>query len=558
MTTRARIVLAALRAFVLLVGAGALWLARDGLNADGIAYLDASDVYLGGGWPASGTGYWSPLYPTLLAGARFVLGTGPGRELAITQAVNFAVFVLAFASLEFLVHSVRAATRLRQPFGAPPNDFTWRVLVYALFIVVTVGWIRVWMVTPDMCVAAIVFATAGVSVRIAGGRAGWPSVTALGVLLALGYLAKAALFPYGFVVLATLAVVLRRRQQLHRIAVAALVFLALSAPQVIYASRLKGAPTFSDVGRLTYLWFIADVPGPVSSSFRLPARLPSPEAKHQTLVTLDRTTGAHPAVYDIDAPVPGTLPVWYDAGYWYRGVTAPLLPARIVRAIVRHGRVYVEMFGMLLVGTLAAAFTRRVTWPDALATRPAVVLVLPALAVLAMYALVLVQDRYVAPFALLLFAGLVPPWATDELSRRVRVGLATGALVAVALVIHGARVDATYWRGAARARANVVTDLAGRGIGPGSRVAFIGEAYDALWARQARLRFVSLVPLAEAPRFWELDGAGRAAVMAHMQEQGATAIIAESPALGVNIDGWDRLPSAGVPRSELMVYGGLR
>jgi hypothetical protein len=140
----------------------------------------------------------------------------------------------------------------------------------------------------------------------------------------------------------------------------------------------------------------------------------------------------------------------------------------------------------------------------------------------------------------------------------VRTGLATGALIAVALVLHQARVDAAYWSGAAQARANVVAALAARGIGPGSRVGFIGEAYDALWARQARLRFVSLVPAAEAERFWEMDAAGRAAVLAHMRAHGATAIIAQAPALGVNMDGWERLPSAGVPRSELMVYGGLR
>ena len=558
MTTRPRIATNAMRAFILLFGAGALWLARDGMNADGIAYLDASDVYLAGGWPASGSGYWSPLYPTLLAIARFVGGTAPDRELAITQAVNFAVFILAFAALEFLIRSVRAATLARQPTGEPPNDFTWRVLVYALFVIATIGWIRVWILTPDMCVAAIVFAAAGVSVRIASGRAGRGSAIGLGALLALGYLAKAVLFPFGIFVVATLAIMLRRKRQLGRVAIAALVFLVGSAPQIVYASRLKGAPTFSDVGRLTYLWFVADVPGPVSSAFPLPARLPSPSATHQTLARLDPTSGVHPAVYDIDAPIPGTLPIWYDAGHWYRGVVAPLLPIAVVRALVRHARVYLEMFGLLVAGALAAAFTRRVTWREILAMRPLLILVIPAVAVLAAYALMLVQDRYVAPFALLLFAGLVPPWATDDLSRRVRVGLATGALVAVTLVLHQARVDATYWRGSARSRANVVAALEARGIRPGSRVGFIGEAYDALWARQARLRFVSLVPLAEAERFWELDAAGRAAVLAHMRDQGATAIVAESPALGVNIEGWERLPSAGVPRSELIVYVGLR
>ena len=558
MTSRARVTTNAMRAFILLFGAAALWLARDGLNADGIAYLDASDVYLAGGWPASGTGYWSPLYPTLLAIARLVAGTQPARELAIVQAVNVAVFILAFAALEFLIRSVRAATRARQPAGEPPNDFTWRVLAYALFVIATIGWIRLWIVTPDMCVAAIVFAVAGVCVRVASGRAGWTSVVVLGALLALGYLAKAVLFPFGIFVLATLAIVLRRQRQMSRVVLATLVFLVCSAPQIVYATRLKGAPTFSDVGRLNYLWFIADVPGPVSSAFPLPARLPSPSATHQTLTRLDRASGSHPAVYDIEAPIPGTLPIWYDPGYWYRGVVAPLMPVPIARAVVRHARVYLEMFGLLIAGTLAAAFTRRVTARDVVAMRPALVLVIPALAMLVLYALVLVQDRYVAPFAVLLFAGLAPPWASDDLSRRLRAGLAAGSLVAVALVLHQARVDAPYWRGSAHARANVVAALAARGISPGSRVGFIGEAYDALWARQARLRFVSLIPRVEAAPFWALDPAGRAEVLAHMRDHGATAIIAESPALGVDIYGWTRLPSAGVPRSELIVYDGLR
>jgi hypothetical protein len=164
----------------------------------------------------------------------------------------------------------------------------------------------------------------------------------------------------------------------------------------------------------------------------------------------------------------------------------------------------------------------------------------------------------VAPFALVLFAGLVPPWATDDLSRRVRRGLAAGAVVAIPLIALQMRVDATYWRGSAASRSNVVAALAARGIGPGSRIGFIGEAYDALWARQARVRFVSVVPSTEAERFWELDAARRAAVLAHMQQHGAVAIVAESPALGVSIAGWERLPSAGVPRPELIVYSGLR
>jgi len=558
MTSRARILDAALRTFVLIFGVAALWLARDAMSPDGIAYLDASDVYLSGGWPAAGSGYWSPLYPTLLAAARLVAGQGAAREQSIAQGVNFIVFLCAFAALEYLVREVRWTTRARLP-GAPPNDATWRILVYALFGVLTVGWIRLWMPTPDMAVAAIVLATAGVGIRLATGRGGWPSVFVFGLLLGLGYLAKAVLLPIGLCSLATLTALVRRRPgALSQISVAVLIFLGLAVPQIVYASRLKGAPTFGDVGRLNYLWFVAGVPGPVTSAFPLPARLPAPTAAGQTLTALDPVRGEHPAIYDIDAPIPGTLPIWYDAGHWYRGVVAPLRPEAIVRTFVRQLRAYLELFGFLLVGGVAAAVAGMASRRSMLAIRPSPMLVIPALAALALYALVLVQSRYVAAFALLLFAGLVPPWTTDALSRRLRSGFAVGAIASLPLIAYQARVDGIYWRGSAQARANVAAALAARGVGPGSRIGFVGEAYEALWARTARLRFVSLVPLAEAPRFWELDPDRRDAVLLHMRQHGAEAIIAEAPPLGVTIDGWERLPSAGVPRSELIVYTGRR
>ena len=558
MTSRARILIAALRAFVLVFGPAMLWLSRDGVNPDGVSYLDVSDVYLGGGWPASGTGYWSPLYPMMIAAARLVARTGPSHELAVAQSVNLLLFLCAFAALEFLIREVRWATRARQP-GAPPNDTTWRVLAYALFGAATIDWIRLWIISPDMAVAAIVFATGGLGVRLAIGRGRWPSAVALGVLLGLGYLAKAALFPVGIVVIATLAVLLRRRPGgLQQVWTIALIFLAVSAPQIAYASRLKGSPTFSDVGRLNYFWYVADVPGPVSSTFPLPARLPSPTASGQTLTPLDPVRDPHPAVYDIDAPIPGTLPIWYDAGHWFRGVTAPFKPIAVVRAIVRHARVYVQLFGFVLVGGLAAALAGPVSRRAVVAMHPSLILVVPSAAALAMYALVLVQERYMAPFPVLLFGGLVPPWATDALSRRLRMGFAVGAVALLPIMAYRARGDGSYWHGSAQARASVVDALAARGIGPGSRVGFVGEAYDAIWARAARLRFVSLVPLAETQRFWALDAAGRASILRHMQQAGAQVIIAESPAPGVNIDGWERLPSAGVPRPELIVYTGLR
>ena len=356
-------------------------------------------------------------------------------------------------------------------------------------------------------------------------------------------MAKAVLFLIGICSIATLAILLRRRPGgLTQAAVAAMIFLGTGVPQIVYASRLKGSPTFGDVGRLNYLWYVANVPGPLMSIFPLPARLPSPTGTGQTLTPLDQARDAHPAIYDIDAPIPGTLPIWYDAGYWYRGVIAPLLPTALARRLITHTHVYLQLFGFLLLGGAAAAFAGPVSRRALLAMRPSPMLISRALAALAIYALVYVESRFLAAFALLLFAGLVPPWATDALSRRMRTGFAVAAVATLPLVAGEVRVDSSYRQGSTRTRANLIAALVARGVGPGSRIGFIGEAYDAQWARTARLRFVSLVPLAEAPRFWELDASGRAAVLLRMRQHGAQAIVAEAPALGVNTDGWERPP----------------
>ena len=556
MINRSRVLIQSARAFVIAFGVIALWFTRDGMNADGIAYLDASDEFLAGRWPVSGTGYWSPLYPTLLAIARSVSTTSPDDALAVAQIVNLVLFLLAFAAFEWMLRALRSTVgsgRTAGPNrpGAEPNDSAWYVLAYAMFAVTTVGWIRVWLLTPDMAVAAIVFASTAVAIRIASGRGRWGAAVTLGALLAAGYLTKAALLPVGIVLLVALGIMMRRRGGVVLTAVAAGVFIAISLPQIVYASRLKGSPTFSDVGRLSYLWFIANVPGPVSSAFPLPERLPDP-AGHGALPTLSDAV-ARPAIYVIDAPIPGTLPIWYDAGYWYRGVDAPLEPVATARAIVRHTRVYLEMFGIVLAGALAALLAGPVSRRALAEMRPSMLLIVPGVAALAMYALVLVQPRYVAPFAVLLVLGLVPPGALDELSRRLRIGLATGAVAAVMSVVYQLRVDTPVWRGSAAARANVVAALNARGVGHGTRVGFIGDAYDALWAHQAGVRFSVLLPRAEAPRFWSLDSASRERILERMHTSGATVIVAERPAPGVPTDGWESLPPGGPPGPALMV-----
>jgi hypothetical protein len=69
---------------------------------------------------------------------------------------------------------------------------------------------------------------------------------------------------------------------------------------------------------------------------------------------------------------------------------------------------------------------------------------------------------------------------------------------------------------------------------------------------------VSVVPRPEAASFWALGPNDRARVLARMRAQGAAAVVAEAPALGIDTTGWVELPSAGVPSAKLMVFEGFR
>lgn len=81
-------------------------------------------------------------------------------------------------------------------------EWAWCGLGYAFFIWSSFNLIEIWAVTPDMLVAALVYLAAVVIVRIRFGAASRRTFALLGIVLGLGYLAKAAMFPMAFIFLA--------------------------------------------------------------------------------------------------------------------------------------------------------------------------------------------------------------------------------------------------------------------------------------------------------------------------------------------------------------------
>ncbi|HVX40969.1 MAG TPA: hypothetical protein VHB25_15470 [Gemmatimonadaceae bacterium] len=93
---------------------------------------------------------------------------------------------------------------------------------------------------------------------------------------------------------------------------------------------------------------------------------------------------------------------------------------------------------------------------------------------------------------------------------------------------------------------SVARALADRGIGPGTRIALIGEHAQAYWARTARLNIVASVPGPIVQRFWNLPAIERERLLNEFAAAGAqVAIASEPPAGGVPDSSWTPVPYRG-------------
>src|SRR5688572_12242727 len=123
-TLRQRLLLAVTRLLIVVLGVLSAWTWRHTLNPDGIAYIDVSGHYLAGNWPLSNSGYWSPLYPSLLAAGRLLGSTDIANAWVIAHAVNLLLFLGNIAAAEYFIRSVRSVTPRDDP-GVRERMFTW-------------------------------------------------------------------------------------------------------------------------------------------------------------------------------------------------------------------------------------------------------------------------------------------------------------------------------------------------------------------------------------------------------------------------------------------------
>jgi hypothetical protein len=536
----------AARVCALALALGYNWVNRFAMNVDGISYLDMAYAYMRADWRIAVNSYWGAGYAWLLGLSLVPFHVPPHSESTVVHLVNVLVFIVALISFEYFLRGViEFRHKISNSEGHISfDDWTWWVLGYLLFTAVNIFITPVTIVTPDLCVEAIVLLASGIIVRIATGRTDARIHLALGVVLGIGYLIKSPMLPMGLAYLAIAWLAPRRAHRFPwRVAAALAIFLLISTPYIVAISRAAGRPTLGENARITYAHYALGINDFSYWQGQFPG-LGTPRHSDAT-----RKLMSAPDVYEFETSTGGTLPPYYNPAYWAAGLRThmdwrgQLLvlkdSAHSLLDVLFYFREFVLISLVLLfLQESAIGFLRRwlACWP----------IWLPALVAVAMYAPVHIELRFLGGYLLLLWAGISFSLEFPDgiFARRLfrAVSLALVLLVGYHLVY---LPTGPFWRQPVPPEQwSVAQSLLQRGIRPGDRMAqMLFHTRDVhYWAHLAGVTIAAEVPYEEEGEFWASSPKVQRRVEELLRETGAKALVTENPPPLPPESGWETIP----------------
>jgi len=524
----------------LLVGFTHAWATRFWLSPDALNYLDVSSAYLRHDFHSALNAYWSPAFSWILAGAISLFHPAPHSESTLLHLVNFAGLLFSLAAFEFFFISFLAAQEnLSRVFSTSPalSDSSTRLLGYAIFFSTSFFLLAdPSSTTPDVWLVAETWLIAGLLLRIFLHRGGWNRFALLGLALGCAYLTKTFYFPLVFVFLPAAWIASgATRKTLLQAAAALAIFAAIATPWIAAISAAKHRFTIGDVGKLALVINYADLGQPPFWQGENGSGTPA-HPVHLILTS--------PRVFEFASPIGGTYPPGYDWSYWMEGVRPHFCSRAALRVFRQSAGTFFKLalaqseFAVAaLVLFFCAPNKRRILE----ALRFQSFLWLPPLAACAAYAVVLVEGRYVAPFAPLL-------WLAAFSCLLAQAGLSTRAaraLVLAAVCFTGLRLAkfteenaAAIFSAPRNTDADVAAALRQAGVRPGDGLALLCPPEELHWARQLGARIVSEMPLGQESVFWPASDDVKSRVFSAFASSGAKFVITMDPPLGPARTGW--------------------
>ena len=509
------------------------------MYADGISYLDIADRYKTGAWREAVNPYWSPLYSWVLAIATMPLGTGSSYEVVVVHFVNLVALLLSLAAFERLLRELDVGGRAAL------------AMAYALFLWGAVGLIGCAPTMPDIIVTIWVYLLSVLVFRFRKGERRLAVEAALGVLVAVAYFTKTAMLLIGAVYIITASIGARRA----RVGVvAALACVLVMSPWLWALHEVAGTWTIGESGRLNYAWEVHGI--------RRATDWPGGGVLHPV-----RQLSTNPPVFEYAEPIQATYAPWFDPSYWYAGPRTPIALGAQLFALARNG-MQAALLLVLTPGLVVGLFLAR---RERLSAPGIVLIAIPALAAIGMYALVFVEHRYLAAQLVIIGLAVVTGWSTLALSPWARRFMGLNALVSCAwflswiptalaifmwhLLSGYSALTNQHWR--------MAQEMRGLGMNTGDRIAYVGLPITAYWARLAGVQIIAEVPPdydrdpltgrllyghAQIDAFWRAEPSRQQRILEAFAQIGAEWVVADMAPSWADTAGWIKLKT--VSRSQ--------
>lgn len=476
------------------------WNSRFAMTWDGIQYLDDGDLYYRGDWANAANSQWSPMYVWVAGAFLHLFHPSPYWQFPVVHLANFFIAIFSLAGFQFFLSSLLRTMRGR--LGSIP-EWTVVVLGFSAFLYTTLDFTNLGVVTPDLLMHSFVYFVAGYLVRMAAGDRRGVDFFVLGLLLGLGYLAKAPFFFYTFACLGILFLAMKAKN-LPKLAIAFAAFLLIAGPYIAFLSHYKHRFTYGDSGRYNVAWMLNGVP-----YYHWHGQLPgSGTPLHPT-----RQISTDPPAYEFATPVAGTYPPWFDPIYWNEGAQPHYRLGEMAREAVRGVKLYEYWIHHRQLTLLAGLLILMLATPNKMLLVRRLVANSPLLTFglfpFVMYALVHQDSRFLSSFFVLVWMALFA--ATLEAQPAILTGVVKSVVVVVAalmLVECAIATASREFQGTQDITINgnltnphweVAHQLSVLGIQAGDPVAIVGNHLPYFWARLASVRIVSEVLMTDPP-----------------------------------------------------------
>jgi hypothetical protein len=365
---------------------------RHYVNGDALAYFDMAEAFRRSLWSDVVNLTYAPGYSLLLAGLQYLYPCDATYELFQSKILNYLCFILAMGSCDVLLGHIR---REVDSNGSKIDQLSFpafEALCYSAFLLVSITWIRLEIVTPDLLVFALVLLTAVSLIKIRRNPHSYFSFAVLGLVMGGGYIVKTFFFPFSLIPLSLAGLCCSSwKRAISRVAVAIIAMLLVCSPMILSQSRVAGKVSFGEAGNYNYGHFVA--------------------GKGQAIHVPEKIHGAADLLV-YDRGLVNTYPHGNDPAYWSLGVHPVFdlkaqLSAVWINLQYMAGRMFYPTI-IIILWFVAQVFSTPVSISKFNIAPPCVSLMLLAMAIagISMYTLIVMEERYVAPFVFLGLMGL--------------------------------------------------------------------------------------------------------------------------------------------------------